>query len=98
MAGLTDWDREFSTESLSPDALRHALQSCIKDHDSQCGRLRHVLLAGGNPNPSIYQPPSVLRVLDVNTGQVQLAPTSCQYVALSYVWSHSGRHLPSLIE
>jgi hypothetical protein len=95
---LIEFERQRSRENLKPDALRRALQSCIEDHGSHCDRLRHVLLAGDSTNESIYQQPLNLRVLDVNTLRVQLAPASCQYIALSYVWSHSRRHLPSFFE
>jgi hypothetical protein len=95
---LIEFDRQRSRENLKPDVLRRTLQSCIEDHGDHCNRLRHILLAGVSSNESIYQQTPGLRVLDVNTLRLQLAPALCQYIALSYVWSYSRRYLPSFFD
>lgn len=59
--------------SINYDKLKHLIRSCQETHSSLC-------TAG-----SFYQV-SGLRVIDVSSRTVVVAPENCRYLALSYVW------------
>lgn len=78
----------FSRPTMNPlkfdsQCAKVWLKKCLQDHEGPCKQ------SPGNTTMNLKE--TIIRVFDVHSNQVVVAPIGCDYISLSYVWGNTSQ-------